>query len=269
MASTKTTTKKSSSTTSSESKSTSQSATKNVLDEKLLEQILGGLSGQMSEEEIREYAQSLLRPQLDAGLEAARQEYETAKLTREQEIENLASQLALSIEKQNKAYRQSMADVETAALARGMGRSSYTLESLKNQGGALAEAVRELTAENERKSAQIQKQITQAAQHSEEKASRLNTDYAANLAAKIQELTQTQRREQNSNYLTAVSASMGKQTTGESRTEGTSHTSSSSTTTTTSGKTGGGSSSSKKKEEEEIIDAISSAAPSVKRLTGL
>ena len=262
------TTKKSSSTTNSESRSQSQSTTKNVLDEALLETILGGLGGQMSAEEIEEYAKALLGPQLRAGIEAAQQEYETAKLTREQEIENLAAQLGASIEAQNRAYRQNMADVETAALARGMGRSSYTLSTLAKQGDALAKAVRELTDENERKSAQIRRQITQAAGQSEETKSRLNADYAANLAAKIQELTQAQRKEQNSNYLTAVSASMGKQTTGESTTKGASQTSSSSTTTTVSGKTGGSSGSSKKKKEEDIVDAVSSAAPSVKRLTG-
>lgn len=220
-------------------KSTSQSLTQNVLDEALRDEILAGLMGQMTDAEIAQFAENLLRPQLQAELEAAEQEYETTKLSKEQEIENIVSALTRSVEEQNAAYRQNMADVETAALARGMGRSSYTLETLANQGDALARAVQELTNESARQQAQIQQQITLAAQQKEQSVGRLNTDYASGLAAKIQELTQSQREAYNSNYLTAISAAMGQKTTGTSETTGTS--TSKSSTTTTSG--GGGSSS--------------------------
>lgn len=232
---------KSTSTSTSTGSTTSQSTTKNVLDEELLAKILGGLSGQMTQEEIESFAQSLLLPELNAGLEAAQQEYETTKLAKEQEIENLAREFAKSIEEQNTAYRQSMANVETAALSRGMGRSSYTLESLANQGNALAKAVLELTDEQTRQSEQIQQQITQAAQQNAQTQGRLNTDYATQLAAKIQELTQQQRQEANSNYLTAISSAMGQQTTGSSQTQETSTT----TSQTVSGSGSGGTSSTK------------------------
>ena len=245
MASISKTSSKSSSTTSSREQSASQSTTKNVLDQELLSAILGGLTGQMTQEEIAAFAENLLRPQLSAGLEAAQQQYETTKLSKEQEIENLAAQLAKGIEQQNRAYRQSMADVETAALSRGMGRSSYTLQSLANQGDALAQAVMQLTEENKRQSEQIQRQITQSAQQNAQTQGRLNTDYASQLAAKIQELTQAQNAQYNSNYLTAISASMGQQTTGKSETIGESHSTGSSSSTTTSGKTGSSSGSSK------------------------
>lgn len=267
MASSKTTTKSSSSTTSTQSSSTSKSTSRNVLDEALLAQILGGLSGEMTRAEIEAYAKSLLMPQLNAGLEAARQTHETAKLSREQEIENLAAELTRSVEEQNRAYQKSMADISTAALARGMGRSSYTLETMKNRGVALAQAVERLTQENERRSAQIQSQITKSAEHSAQTQARLSEDYAMSLAAKIQEIEREQRREKNSQYLTAVSAAMGRETIGESQTQGTSQTQSKSTTTTTSGKSGS-SSGAKKKKEEEIVDAVSSAAPSVRQMTG-
>lgn len=216
-----------------------ESTTKNVLDENLLASILGGLTGQMTLEEIEAFAENLLKPQLSAGIEASQQQYETTKLSKEQEIENLAAELARGIEQQNRAYKQSMANVETAALARGMGRSSYTLQSLAGQGDALAQAVMQLTDENTRKSEQIQQQISQAAQQNAQTQGRLNTDYASQLAGKIQELTQQQRAEYNQNYLTAISAAMGQQTTGTSETTGTTQTSSSSSSTTTSGKTGG------------------------------
>lgn len=225
----------SSSSTTSKQNTTSESTTQKVLDEKLLATILGGLMGKMTQDEIEQFAENLLRPQLNAGLEASQQQYETTELAKKQEIENLAAALSKSIEEQNRAYRQSMADVETAALARGMGRSSYTLQSLANQGDALARAVMQLTDENARQSAQIQAQITQAAQQNAQTQGRLNTDYASQLAAKIQELTQQQRQEYNSNYLTAISAAMGSQTTGSSETLGESQTNSSSSSSTVSG----------------------------------
>lgn len=105
-----------------------------------------------------------------------------------------------------------------------MGRSSYTLQTLANQGDALAKAVRQLTDENTRQSGQIQQQITQAAQQNSQTQGRLNTDFASQLAAKVQELKENQRKEWNSNYLTAISAAMGQQTTGSQQTSGTTDT---------------------------------------------
>ncbi|MBE5798981.1 MAG: hypothetical protein E7321_03410 [Clostridiales bacterium] len=251
----------------SESKSQSQSATQKVLDEKLRDQILSGLMGYMTDEEIDAYAQNLLRPQRDAEMEAAQQKYEASRLAGEQEIESLAAQLARSIDEQKRSYARSAADVQTAALARGMGRSSYTLDTLANEGDRLARAVQELTWENEQKNEQVRAQMAQAAQHNEQTKGRLNADYAAQLAAKVQELRESQRKEYNQNYLTAVSGSMGTSTSGQSSTQGsstsdttgTSHTSGTSTTVTKSYSTGGGSS-----KKADRVDAVSGAAQSVK-----
>lgn len=195
-----------------ESYQSSSSTSRNFLDEGLLNQILSGLSGGMTDEQITQFAENLLRPQLNAALEESQHNYETTKLSKEQEIENLAANLTRSINEQNAAYRQSSANVETAALNRGMGRSSYTLQTLANQGNALAKAVQQLTEESGRQSQQIQNQITQAAQQNSQTQGRLNTDYASQLAAKVQELRENQRQQQNSNYLTAISSALGQQT---------------------------------------------------------
>lgn len=252
----------------SQSRSDSQSTTKKLLDSDLMNQILGGLARNMTDEEINQFAENLLRPQLNAALEESRQNYETTKLSKEQELENLAASLTRAIDEQNTAYRKSAANVETAALSRGMGRSSYTLQTLANQGDALAKAVQQLTDENTRQSGQIQQQITQAAQQNSQTQGRLNTDFASQLAAKVQELKESQRKEWNSNYLTAISAAMGQQmtgsqqtsgttdTTGEQHTEGSSH----STSVTYTNRGGGG-----KKNKSGDIDAVTSAAPSAKR----
>ena len=213
----------------SQSRSDSQSTTKKLLDSDLMNQILGGLVRNMTDEEINRFAENLLRPQLNAALEESRQNYETTKLSKEQELENLAASLTRAIDEQNTAYRKSAANVETAALGRGMGRSSYTLQTLANQGDALAKAVQQLTDESTRQSGQIQQQITQAAQQNSQTQGRLNTDFASQLAAKVQELKENQRKEWNSNYLTAISAAMGQQTTGSQQTSGTTDTTANST----------------------------------------
>ena len=252
----------------SQSRSDSQSTTKKLLDSDLMNQILGGLVRNMTDEEINQFAENLLRPQLNAALEESRQNYDTTKLSKEQELENLAASLTRAIDEQNTAYRKSAANVETAALSRGMGRSSYTLQTLANQGDALAKAVRQLTDENTRQSGQIQQQITQAAQQNSQTQGRLNTDFASQLAAKVQELKENQRKEWNSNYLTAISAAMGQQTTGSQQTSGTTDTtgeqhtegSSHSTSVTYTNRGGGG-----KKNKSGDIDAVTSAAPSAKR----
>lgn len=210
----------------SESVTSSTTSTKKVLDAQLLAAIMSGLTGQMTDKEIAQYAENLLKPQLNAGIEAAQQAYETTKLSKEQEIENLAAALTRSIMEQEGAYKQNMAAVETAALARGMGRSSYTLESLANQGTLYAEVIRQLTEDTGRQQQQIQAQISQAAQQNAQTQGRLNTDYAATLAAKIQELKQSQQQAYNQNYLTAVSAAMGSQSNTTSTTTGTSNQSS-------------------------------------------
>lgn len=193
---------------------------KKVLDDVLLAQILGGLSGQMTDDEIAAYAKSLLDPQLNAGIEAAQQQYDAAKLSREQEIENLAATLAKNISEQQSAYAQNAAAVETAALARGMGRSSYTLQTLSNQGAQLAEAIRMLGEDNARAQNQIQQQISLAAQQNAQTQGRIKTDYASQLAAKMQELKQNQQTAWNQNYMTAVSAALGSQSTMDSATTG-------------------------------------------------
>ena len=145
----------------------------------------------------------------------------TSALAKEQEIENLAATLSRSIAEQQNAYRQSAANVETAALSRGMGRSSYTMQTLANQGSALAKAVQQLTEENARAQSQAQQQITLAAQQNAQTQGRLNTDYATQLAAKIQELRESQRNAYNQNYMTAVSESLGNRSTMDSTTKGT------------------------------------------------
>lgn len=252
----------------SQSRSDSQSTTKKLLDSDLMNQILGGLVRNMTDEEINQFAENLLRPQLNAALEESRQNYETTKLSKEQELENLAASLTRAIDEQNTAYRKSAANVETAALSRGMGRSSYTLQTLANQGDALAKAVQQLTDESTRQSGQIQQQITQAAQQNSQTQGRLNTDFASQLAAKVQELKENKRKEWNSNYLTAISAAMGQQTTGSQQTSGTTDTtgeqhtegSSHSTSVTYTNRGGGG-----KKNKSGDIDAVTSAAPSAKR----
>lgn len=208
---------------SSQSQTQQSTLSQKVLDTNLLNTILSGLTPQMTDAEIAAYAENLLRPQLNAGIEAAQQQYETTRMAHEQEIENLAATLARNITEQQSAYAQNMAAVETAALGRGMGRSSYTLQTLANQGKNYANAVQVLSEENARQQNQIQQQITQAAQQNAQTQGRLNTDYATQLAAKIQELKNSQKTAYDQNYMTALSASLGSKSDSTSNTTGASN----------------------------------------------
>ncbi|MGN0992136.1 MAG: hypothetical protein ACI4O4_11830 [Candidatus Ventricola sp.] len=227
-----TTTSKSHSETASKSDSQSQSTTSKVLDEALRDRILSGLMGYMTDEEIDAYAENLLAPQRDAEMEAVQQKYDTAKLTGEQELESLASELTKSIAEQKRSYARSAADVQTAALARGMGRSSYALETLANTGDRLSRAVKELTDDHAQKTAQAREQMALSAQQNAQTQGRINTDYARALAAKVQELKENRRSAYNQNYLTAVSGSMGSATSGTSSTQGSATTDTTSTSHT-------------------------------------
>lgn len=208
----------------SQSTSQSQSQTNKVLDEALRDKILAGLLGYMTDEEINAYAENLLRPQLNAGLEAAQQEYEDVELAKKQEIENVIAALTRGIEEQQGAYDKSRAQLETVAQARGMGRSSYLLNTLANADKTLAKVIENLTTDSQRQQGQIQAQISQAAKQKAQTTGRLKTDYAAQLAAKTQELRESQRQEYNQNYLTAVSGAMGTASTGSQQTQGSSET---------------------------------------------
>ena len=145
-----------------------------------------------------------------------------------------------------------------------MGRSSYLLDAKTQLSRALSDTIRSLTDESTRQSGQIQQKITLAGQQNAQTQGRLNTDYASQLAAKVQELKDAQRQEYNQNYMTATSAAMGSQTTGTSTTE------TSGISTTTSGGGGSGSRSTKKTttaaaDNPDGVDVISGAAPSVRR----
>jgi hypothetical protein len=118
-----------------------------------------------------------------------------------------------------------------------MGRSSYTMQTIANQGQAFAKAVENLTRDTQKQQSFLQNQITLAAQQNAQTQGRLNTDYASQLAAKIQELRQNQRDSYNQNYLTAMSNAMGRRTSGSEQTHGTSQTQQNSTSQTNGGST--------------------------------
>ena len=202
------------------SSTTQVTETSKTLNDDMVNRIMAGLIGQMTDEEIAAYAEQLLAPQRNAALEAAQQEYDATALAKQQEIEILAASLAKAAAQQEALGAKSKAGIETAALARGMGRSSYTLQTLANQDRATAETIRQMSDETARQSAQVQKQITQAAEQNAQTQGRVNTDYAANLAAKMQELRQSQINQRNQNYMTAVSAAIGSKSSMQSDTTG-------------------------------------------------
>ena len=67
----------------SESNTKQETESRRFLDGELLSQILAGLAPNMTDDEISAFAENLLRPVLNAGLESAQQSYEATKLGKE------------------------------------------------------------------------------------------------------------------------------------------------------------------------------------------
>ena len=237
----------------SQSQAQSQSTTQKVVNNDLLAQILAGLQGagytEKTEDELRQIAENRYNPVYNAETEAAKQKQQAADMGLAQQIENLIAQSGRQIDQQNAAYDKSRAGIETGALARGMGRSSYTMSTLNSNDQARASAIDQIMQEVGRSQGQLEAQRTQASEQLAQTLGRLSTDKEKNILNVLQELADSeyQRRQaatnqQNSNWLTALEMSMGQKTTGQesSQTKGTQTTNSTQTSTTTSG--GGGSS---------------------------
>lgn len=247
---------KSQSTSQSTESQKSQSTTQAILNSELLGQILAGLQDagytQKTTDELMQIAQNYYLPQYNAEIEAARQAQAAKDLSYTQQLENLASTYGKSVDTQNAAYDQSRAALETGALARGMGRSSYVLSTLNNNDQARSAALAQLADDYSQNVRQVTDQQTQSAAQSAETIGRLEADKATNISNRLTELADAEYQkyvtglnQQNSNYLAAVQAAMGQQTTGVST--GTSSTNTSTNTsadstqvTTTAGGSGSG-----------------------------
>lgn len=252
----------------SQSRSDSQSTTKKLLDSDLMNQILGGLVRNMTDEEINQFAENLLRPQLNAALEESQQNYETTKLSKEQELENLAASLTRAIDEQNTAYRKKRRERRNGGAQPRHGQKQLHAANAgqpgrrAGQGGAAADG-REHAAER----------ADSAADHAggaAEQPDAGTTEHglcqpACGEGAGI-ERKPAQGMEQQ--LPDGDSAAMGQQTTGSQQTSGTTDTtgeqhtegSSHSTSVTYTNRGGGG-----KKNKSGDIDAVTSAAPSAKR----
>ena len=141
-----------------------------------------------------------------------------------------------NIDVQNAAYDKSRAALETGALARGMGRSSYTMATLAGNDQARSAALAQMADDYLQNVRQVTDEQTMSAAQSAETIGRLNADKATNITNKLRELADTEYQkyitgvnQQNANYLAAVQAAMGQMTTGQ--TTGTSKTSETSNTT--------------------------------------
>lgn len=238
----------------------SQSTTQAVVNRELLAQILAGLQDagytQKTTDELMKIAEDYYLPQYNAEIEAAQQAQAVADMSYTQQLENLQSAYGKNIDVQNAAYDKSRAALETGALARGMGRSSYTMATLSGNDQARSAALAQLADDYLQNVRQVTDEQALSAAQSAETIGRLNADKATNITNKLRELADTEYQkyitgvnQQNANYLAAVQAAMGQMTTGQSTgtstTNETSNTTGQSTQVTTVG--GSGSSSSGKR----------------------
>ena len=208
----------------SQGQSSSQQSTQKVVNQELLSQLLAGLADMgyapRSEEELRQAAENRYNPLYNAEVEAARQKQQQTDLALSQQLGELLSGISRQKETQNAAYDKARANIETGALSRGMGRSSYTTSTLSNNDIARAKALSQIDEDANRQTGQIGAQRTQLTQQLAETLGRLGTDKETNIANYLQELYDQEYQRQvaanqakNQNYLTAVDLSMGSQTT--------------------------------------------------------
>ena len=218
----------------------SQSITQAVINSELLAQILAGLKDagytQKTTDELMKIAEDYYLPQYNAEIEAEKQAQAVKDMSYTQQLENLQSAYGKNINVQNAAYDKSRAALETGALARGMGRSSYTMATLAGNDQARSAALAQLADDYLQNVRQVTDEQTLSAAQSAETIGRLNADKATNITNKLRELADTEYQkyitgvnQQNANYLAAVQAAMGQMTTGQ--TTGTSKTSETSNTT--------------------------------------
>ena len=203
----------------------SQSSRRNVLDSELLSLILGGLADvgytQRTTEELKQIAQDMYAPQYNAEVEAAKQAQASKDLSYAQQLENMERTYGKNVQTQNTAFDKSRAALETGALSRGMGRSSYALSTLNNNDQARSAALAELAEGYAQSTRQVGEQRTQAASQLADTLRRMETDRATNERNQLTQLLDTEyqrymtgQNQKNSNYLAAVQAAMGQQTNG-------------------------------------------------------
>lgn len=240
----------------------SQSTTQAVVNSELLAQILEGLQDagytQKTTDELMKIAEDYYLPQYNAEIEAAQQAQAVKDMSYTQQLENLQSAYGKNIDVQNAAYDKSRAALETGALARGMGRSSYTMATLAGNDQARSAALAQMADDYLQNVRQVTDEQTLSAAQSAETIGRLNADKATNITNRLRELADTEYQkyitgvnQQNANYLAAVQAAMGQMTTGQ--TTGTSKTSETSNTTGQSTQVtyAGGSGSTKPKKDDD------------------
>ena len=228
----------------------SQSITQAVINSELLAQILEGLQDagytQKTTDELMKIAEDYYLPQYNAEIEAAQQAQAVKDMSYTQQLENLQSAYGKNINVQNAAYDKSRAALETGAMARGMGRSSYTMATLAGNDQARSAALAQLADDYLQNVRQVTDKQTMSSAQSAETIGRLNADKATNITNKLRELADAEYQkyitgvnQQNANYLAAVQAAMGQMTTGQTTETSTQVTTSGGSRSSSSGKSTG------------------------------
>ena len=228
----------------------SQSITQAVINSELLAQILEGLQDagytQKTTDELMKIAEDYYLPKENAEIEAEKQAQAVKDMSYTQQLENLQSAYGKNIDVQNAAYDKSRAALETGALARGMGRSSYTMATLAGNDQARSAALAQLADDYLQNVRQVTDEQALSSAQSAETIGRLNADKATNITNKLRELADAEYQkyitgvnQQNANYLAAVQAAMGQMTTGQTTETSTQVTTSGGSRSSSSGKSTG------------------------------
>jgi len=156
--------------------------------------------------EYRRQAEAALTGDVNDQLEALAQDMETNNRSYEKSRRDLKEQAEISRRQLDADYAAARADVETAALRRGMGRSSYLTDNLTHLGQQHAGALAQVDSTLARELGDVNEAQLLAQQHYQQTVQRLREDLADDLAAYETALRDRDRERALSAYETLMNS---------------------------------------------------------------
>jgi hypothetical protein len=149
-----------------------------------------------TEEEIRGQAETEYQSYYDLLRQSAQQDYETADLLLGQQIEGLGTTYGKQAEESRKEYDLAYSQSAREALSRGMGRSSYAVQTLANVDQAGIEAKQGIMDAQAAAEANLEAQRKQLVSQLTEKLTTYDASQAADILKRIAEIQETEYAKQ-------------------------------------------------------------------------
>lgn len=150
--------------------------------------------------DLQNTARNLYQSYYDQLRLAAQQAHDNNALALEQQRTNLGRTYDRQRQESAAQYAQATANADQRALSRGMGRSSYNMQTLANLEQQGAQAQQDLWTRQGEDSAAIDAQLTQAQRQLQDQLRQYTSGQASDERAWIDQQMQADRERQNANY---------------------------------------------------------------------